>query len=202
MSHPTYKTLISYIEKQLPQAERGKVEEHLSEHCLQCSQKLTRLQAVLEAAAQDQTVAPPADVLRRAVAIHHKRPKASLKERLSVLANLQFDSRFQMSAMASRGAARTRQMLFTTEQVDIDLQMTPDGSDHNLAGQILGSDLVDKLSWAFVSLQNETGELMNSTETDPLGQFIFKQIPPGVYDLVFDLGSHDITIAGLELNND
>jgi hypothetical protein len=181
MSHPTYKTLINYIEKQLSQAERGKVEEHLSGPCLQCSQKLTRLQTALEAAAQDQTVAPPADVLRRAVAIHHKRPK---------------------SAMASRGAARTRQMLFTTEQVDIDLQMTPDGSDHNLAGQVLGTELADKLSWAFVSLQNETGDLMKSTETDPLGQFIFKQIPPGVYDLVFDLGSHDITIAGLELNND
>src|SRR5687768_8080512 len=103
MSHPTYKTLISYIEKQLPQAERGKVEEHLSEPCLQCSQKLTRLQTALEAAAQDQTVAPPAAVLRQAVALHKKQPKTSLKQHLSVLANLQFDSRFQMSAMASRG---------------------------------------------------------------------------------------------------
>src|SRR5687767_13776594 len=202
MPHPTYKTLIQYMEKQLPQDERGKVEAHLSGPCLQCNEKLTRLQAVVETAAGDRTVAPPADVLHRAIAIHQKRPKPSLKERLSVLANLQFDSRFQMSAMASRGATHTRQMLFTTEQVDIDLQMTPDGSDHNLAGQVLGSDLVDKLSWAFVSLQNETGELMKSTETDPLGQFIFRQIPPGVYDLVFDLGSHDITIAGLELNND
>src|SRR5688572_22064105 len=111
MSHPTYKTLIHYMEKQLPQAERGKVEEHLSGPCQQCSEKLARLQAVLETAVQDQTVAPPEAVLRQAVALHKKQPRASLKQHLNILAKLQFDSRFQMSAMATRGATRTRQML-------------------------------------------------------------------------------------------
>jgi hypothetical protein len=202
MPHPTYKTLISYIEDQLLDDDRSRVEAHLSASCPHCSEKIARIRAALAAAAEDRTLAPPPEVLSRAVALYQKRPKPSLRPHLRVLAKLHFDSRFQMSALATRGAGRTRQMLFTTEQVDIDLQMIQEGENHNLVGQVLGSDEADKLSEAFVSLQSEDGGLIKGIETDALGQFVFKQIPSGVYDLVLDLGSQDVAITGLELTND
>ena len=204
MTHPTYMTLIGYIENQLPESERVKLEEHFSHSCKQCSEKITLLRIALKAAAQDQTVAPPVDVLRRAVALYRKRPVNPLQPLLRVFAELQFDSRLQLSLSSVRGpgAAHTRQMLYSTQHVDIDLQITSEHGDNNLIGQILVSEKSTEKPAAFVSLHNKSGELLNGTETDALGQFSFNQISAGVYDLDFDLGSQEVAIAGLELGND
>jgi hypothetical protein len=39
-------------------------------------------------------------------------------------------------------------------------------------------------------------------ETDSFGQFAFRQVPSGIYDLVFDLGAQEVSINSLELSND
>lgn len=202
MIHPNYETLIKYVEDQLSMSDLTRTEEHLSHPCQECNNKVTQLRIVLEAVKKNKTVAPPSDVLNRAVAAFRDRPATAHRPLLRVLAELLFDSRLQLSPMGSRGAARTRQMLFTTQHVDIDLSITPEHRDHNLLGQILDREQVDAPSGAFVSLQNEIGTLLRSIETDPLGQFTFKQIPPGVYDLVIDLGSQEVAITGLEFSND
>jgi hypothetical protein len=203
MSHLTYTTLLGYIGNQLPLADRTRIEDHLfSDVCQECGHKLTRLQKVLKAVAKDHSVAPPAAVLGRAVDTYQKPPLSTRRSLSQVLAVLQFDSRLQFSQMAARGPVHTRQMLFTAEDVDIDLQVTPEDGDHNLTGQILGSEQVNPSPQAFVSLKNETDELMQGTQTDSLGQFTFRQVPPGVYHLVFDLNSQEVTITRLELVND
>jgi len=203
MSHLTYTTLLSYIGNQLPKADRAKIEEHLFSHpCPQCGNKLARLRTVLDAVTGDRSVAPPSAVLRRAFDVYQKRPVTSPQPLLQVLAILRFDSRLQLSPMLSRGATKTRQMLFTAQQVDIDLQITPEHGDHNLIGQILGSEQASELPPAFVSLKNDAGQVLKGTETDLLGQFTFRQIPSGIYNLEFELDSQEVAITGLELIND
>lgn len=203
MSHLTYTTLLSYIGNQLPKADRAKIEEHLFSHsCQRCGKNLARLRTVLEAVTEDRSVAPPPAVLRKALDIYRKRPVPSRQPLLQVLAILQFDSRLQLSPLLSRGAAKTRQMLFSAQQVDIDLQITPQDGNHSLVGQILASEQANQPSPAFVSLKNETGEVLKGTETDSRGQFAFRQVPPGIYDLVFDLDSQEVAVNSLELIND
>jgi len=203
MSHPSYEILINYLENQLPEAERSQVEKHLAQPCQTCNTKIARLRQVLAVTARDQTVAPPAEVLQRAMATYKQRAKPAQAPHLRVLAALQFDSRLQLSPAAFRGVARARQLLFSAQQVDIDLQLTPEHGEHNLAGQILGpKQEAQGQSLAFVSLQNKTGKMLKGTETDAHGQFAFKQILTGIYDLVFDLGSQEIAIIDLELGND
>jgi hypothetical protein len=202
MNHPTYETLISHIENQLPDSDRAKVEEHLSHPCQKCNDKITHLRLVLDAVAADITIAPPVSVLQRAISAYPERQVAAQRPFLSVLAELLFDSRLQLSPMASRGAARTRQMLFATQQVDIDLNITPEHSDYSVVGQILEREQTDAYPEAFVSLQNETGSVQRSIEADSLGQFTFRQIPSGVYDLMIDLGNQEVAITGLNLDND
>ncbi len=204
MAHPNYKTLLNYIENRLPQTDQAKIEEHLAHPCQQCIEKIDRLRVVLEVTRRSRTIAPPTQVLERAIDIYQKRPVTRSQPLLRVLAKLQFDSSLRPSFMPTRGGvARTRQMLFATQQVDIDLQITPERGDHNLVGQILGTQPAEKeRSPAFVSLQDQTGELMEGFETDTLGQFTFKGIPAGTYDLVFDLGNQEVVITGLEFSND
>lgn len=202
MNHPNYETLINYIEDHLPEAEQAGIDEHLSHSCQECSDKIARLRLVLAAVAEDKNATPPPGVLQRAIAAHREKTASERRPLLRVLAEMLFDSRLQLSPMATRGAAHARQMLFATPQVDIDLSVTPEHQEHHLVGQILDRAQADQYPSAFVSLQNETGSLLRSMETDSLGQFTFRQIPPGTYDLVIDLEDQEVSITGLEFSND
>lgn len=202
MTHPDYEVLVNYLENTLNPVEHAKVEEHLSVPCRACKRKVEQLRTVFHAAAADRTIAPPAEALNRAIAIYREREKARPNPILRALATLRFDSRLQFSATTSRGAARTHQMLYSAQHVDIDLKITPEHGEHNLIGQILAEEKPDRESIAFVTLQNEAGEILKGVETDSFGQFIFRQVPSGIYGLVFDLGSQEVSIASLELNND
>jgi len=202
MNHPTYENLIDYIEGRLSEIDRAQTEDHLSSPCQQCSSTVARLRTVLEAMAADQMTSPSPDVLNRAIALFQEQSAPAARSPLRILAELLFDSRLQLSPAASRGAAHARQMLFATQKVDIDLNITPEHKEHNLAGQILDREQVDEYPSAFVTLQNEAGTLMRGVEVDPLGQFTFRNVPSGVYELVADLGSQEVAITGLELGND
>ena len=203
MTHLTYTILMDYIGNKISDTDRAEVEAHLlSDACRECSGKADRLRVVLDAVIKDRSYAPPASVLRKAVNIDLKQPVSLAQPFLQMLAKLQFDSRLQLSPMQSRGVAKTRHMLFSTPQLDIDLEITPERGEHNLVGQILDSEQADEPSQAFVSLKSETGEVLQGTETDSLGQFTFQQVPPGIYDLTFDLDSQEVFISSLELVND
>jgi hypothetical protein len=201
MTHLSYEILLNYLEDQLPVEERNAVDAHLAEPCPQCDQRLALLRSVFESTAGDQTVAPSEVVLKQAVGIAQRQPSRS-KPWMRVVAALSFDSRLQLSPASMRGAGRARQMLFTTEQVDIDLQVKPAGVDHDLLGQVLGAGHSGETVFAFVSLQSSTGQPLKATETDLLGQFAFRQIPSGTYDLIFDLETQEVAVTGLEFQND
>lgn len=196
MTHPSYETLVKYIERQLNDQDREVVEKHLAASCPSCAKQLAQLRKLLDAAGSDRTSAPPASVLKQAIGLYQKRPREKGNPILRALATLTFDSRLQLSAIASRGAAHARQMLFSTQQVDIDLKITPEQDNHSLVGQVLAAEQNET---AFVSLCRTSGETLMGTETDTLGQFALKKIPSGVYDLVFDLGNQEVAIAGLEI---
>jgi hypothetical protein len=202
MAHLSDEVLIQYIEHQLSDAERADAEAHLACPCQRCNQTLRRMRQVLENTASNQTTAPPAEVLQRAIASFQQLPV--LREpRLRFLAKLLFDSQLQFSLSAVRGGTQKRQMLFSTRQVDIDLQITPKQDTHYLIGQILSTEETEEeRPAAFVRLKNDTGEFLRGTEADTLGQFSFQQVPPGTYDLVFDFDDQEIAITDLELTND
>ena len=201
MAHFKYETLFNYLENQISLEERSQLDEHVAS-CPRCSQRLVRLQKVLRSTTGDRTVAPPESVLKRAVSIAQGRREAHPhKPWMRVIAALSFDSRLQLSAASVRGVARGRQMLFTTEQVDIDLQIKPGHTDRDLMGQMLSTSSSGEVLPAFVSLQSSAGTWLRATETDSLGQFTFRQIPSGNYDLVFDLENQEVAITGLEFEN-
>lgn len=202
MTHLNYDTLLNYLENRLSAEERDQVELHLAGSCRQCDRRFAHLQTVLQSVASDRTAAPPEAVLQRAIQIGRQRKSPQRKPWERIVAGLSFDSHLQLSFAATRGVTRTRQMLFTTDQVDIDLQIKPGRTDSDLLGQMLSTQRPVDVAPAFVSLQSNTGGLLRATETDSLGQFAFRQIPPGTYDLIFDLENQEVAITGLEFKND
>lgn len=202
MAHFKYETLLNYFEEQLSAEERSQIDAHMLS-CQRCTRRFALLRKVFQSVAGDRTVAPPESVLKQAVEIGHgRRAPSPHKPWMRVIAALNFDSRLQPSAAATRGAARGRQMLFSTEQVDIDLQIRPGRTDSDLLGQMLSTQRSGEILPAFVSLQSSAGALLRATETDSLGQFAIRQIPSGSYDLIFDLDDQEVAITGLEFEND
>ena len=201
MAHLKYETLLNYLENRLSVEERSEVDAHLVGPCQQCDRRLILLRAVLDSVTNDRTVAPPTAVLKQAVELRQGRyPQPKFWNR--VVAVLSFDSHLQLSSTATRGGnTRARQMLFTAEQVDIDLKIKPGREDHELLGQVLDIRQSTGFLPAFVSLQNNEGQ-QRATETDSLGQFAFHGITSGTYDLVFDLDDQEIAITGLEFQDE
>jgi hypothetical protein len=202
MAHLTYEILLNYLDGRLSAEERSAAEAHLSGPCEACQRRHILLQTALHAAAQDHTTPPPVSVLKQAMDIpltHSKTTQTGLLTRL--MAVLTFDSHLQLSPALTRGAARERQMLFSADQMDIDLQIKPVREGHDLIGQIL-TETASGNAHAFVSLQKNTGQLLKATEADLKGQFFFRGIPAGVYDLMFDLEHQEVAVMGVEVSND
>lgn len=203
MNHPTYQTLINYYENNLPEVEQVKVKKHLAQPCEQCGAKINHLRSVFSITATDRTIAPPAAVLQQAVALFQKRGPAPATPLQRILAALQFDSRMQLSPAAFRGIARSRQLLYSAQDIDIDLQLTPEQGGQNLIGQIITpSQEWESHTHAFVCLEDQSSNLLYGTETDSQGQFSFRQIEPGNYNLVLATANQEIAILDLAITND
>ena len=202
MTHLTYETLVNYLEERLSVEERRSVDAHLASTCEACGRHLALLRKVFDTVNSDHTTPPPASVLKRAIDIPLTNPKSPQPGTLQrLIAALSFDSHLQLSSALTRGASRERQMLFSAENMDIDLKITPARGNHDLLGQVMGEQAGNVAS-AFVSLQSNSGQILRATETDSLGQFAFREISSGVYDLIFDLQTQEIAVNGLEVGND
>ena len=203
MAHLNYETLLNYLQNQSSTEERKEVEAHLGESCQECNRRLTLLKRVLQVTANDHTVAPQEVVLKKAIKTgSNGRHPSHTRFLAGVIATLSFDSSLQLSAATTRGTSRARQMLFTTDQLDIDLKIKRGKEDHELFGQVLGMQNSEEAVSAFVSLQSNAGQPLKATETNSEGQFTFREIPSGTYDLVFDLEDQQVTIQRLELKDE
>ncbi|HEY4687817.1 MAG TPA: hypothetical protein VIK33_00785 [Anaerolineae bacterium] len=148
---------------------------------------------------QDETVAPPENVIRRVIAAF--RPPPSVSSLRRIVASLLFDNFRQAPLAAVRGAAQPRQLLFSVEGLDIDVQITSERDGATLIGQALDRDRVALEPRPFVRLYR-SGEVLDASESDSHGQFAFRAVPPGAYNLGIELGSTEIVLDGIELAND
>jgi hypothetical protein len=199
MIHPTFSSLLAYSENALPPETAAEIEAHLAAPCAHCQTDLARVRAVLDALVrQNKTVAPPATIVRRAIAAFQPRPSPA--QQLRTIADLIFDSFRQAPLAAVRGAAQSRQMLFTAEGLDIDLHITAEPDNVTLMGQVLGARTFDAQSSPFVRLYH-AGDVLDAARADALGQFAFRAVPAGLYDLGVEVEAREIIIEGLELGD-
>ncbi len=207
--HIPFATLVDYQDQTLSLSEREAVEQHLAEPCPVCQKNLAHATELLAAFAQpDRTVTPPEDVVQRAVAAFTNRSRAvgAFPEHPSmsfprIIASLLFDNFRQAPLAAVRGAARSRQLLFTAGDVDVDVQITTERHGSTLLGQVLNSQ-TDEIDQTPIVRLYRGGEVLRTSAPDDQGQFAFRAIVPGVYDLGVMLSQGEIVLEGLELTYD
>ncbi|HSD85461.1 MAG TPA: hypothetical protein VLG46_16485 [Anaerolineae bacterium] len=208
--HIPFAILIEYQERTLSISEQEAVEAHLAEPCPMCQKNLQHAAELLATFAQpDETVAPPEAVVERAVGAFPNRSQVvgafpsrpSIVSLPRIIASLLFDNFKQAPLAAVRGAARSRQLLFTAGEMDIDLQITSERHEATLLGQVLNNQPTERALSPTVRLYRG-GEVIHTSAPDEQGQFAFRAVVPGVYDLGVMLAQQEIMLEGLELKYD
>ena len=164
---------------------------------------INNMENLLKNANRESLSAPEQTLIDR-VTTAFRRRQARQTERPSSGARLKFDNWTQAPALGMRGAAaRERQLLFSEEAFDLDLQIVKDAEDitFTVRGQLLQTDEI------YPNTQLEGIELrLNQTDgseslrvTDEYGRFHFSYCSPGEYTLQVMLDDRDIILKPLAI---
>ncbi len=193
--HIPFAELADLAEKRASAEKQTSSQAHMST-CAACAQQLDRLQQVLTLMRTDTAADAPRDVLAFAVNIFTARKDShqpSLLRRL--VAALSFDSSSDlMPAFGVRsGQAISRQLLYSAEETDIDLRITPQDQGWIVAGQVLGGECVGG------RIEIEGEDELTTAELNELCEFALPPLAAGTYKLRLRLGNSEIEIPQLEL---
>ncbi len=194
MRHPSVETLIGQIENTGSAAALATTTKHLSA-CLPCQDKSGELSELLQFLHSDSQNEPPAEVLEWGTQLFQPvfQPAESESSKVLRIAKLVFDSFEQPTPVGVRyvGSA-PRQLLFRTGKVDIDVRVESGDDRVSLAGQVL-SESERFFENAPVRLESH-GVVRYQTQTNPVGEFLFDQVPHDTYHLSMDLPDGQVTL--------
>ena len=192
--HISFTELADFADEQLPAS--AETLEHLAT-CSRCSKELQTLRQTVALMRSDNTEDAPAELLRytknllRAQGITRK---PSLVGR--VLALLTFDSLTMAPGFGLRsGAGVGRQLIYSSDMADIDLRVSPQSGEWEIAGQILGS------SHSEGEVNLESDDFSASAKLNDLSEFAFQSVPRGTYKMFVHLPDVEIETPPLELGH-
>lgn len=204
MTCPGFQQLLDYVDGRLDRAAADAVSAHLSLGCNQCEAGSAWYLQVKLVAASDNSIEPPAWVLKRALRVFDApRVRTSMAGKVGrVVASLVFDSLGQPALAGARSSgAEGRQLLYRGEDYSIDVHVSPsDQSRAELTGQILreGESMFESVSGLQLDLIRHGGKTV-STVTNGRGEFTIGGVDFGSYDLRVDVNEATITIVGLPI---
>ena len=172
----------------------ARMQEHLSA-CAQCSKELNELRRTIGLMRSDSAEDAPPELVASAKRIFRgPTVRRVLSPLARIVASLDFDSLTDKPAFGLRSSISTgRQLLYSTEIADIDLRVSAQSGEWELAGQVL----CPSQSEGQVSLESDT--LSAASELNELSEFIFKEVPSGTYKLLVRLTEVEIEIPPLQL---
>ena len=190
--HIPFGQLIDLVEGCLSPDEQTEMQAHTSA-CSRCAAQLAWLERVIGLMRTNDYEEPPARVaagISRVFGSYSPSP-SSLRQR--IMAVLRFDSaQLPLSVGRRSGSSTERQLLFTAENLDLEVQITQSGSLWEVSGQVLNAD-----ARGLAELHGSAGEVRATL--NEVGEFLLTPVPPGWYALILQLTTAEIEIPGLEI---
>ena len=189
--HISFDRLVDLAEGHLFPDERIQMQAHTSA-CSRCTTQLAWLERVIGLMRANDYEEPPDRVaadISRVFSSYSPAPSASLRRR--IIAVLRFDSaQLPLSVGRRSGTSTDRQLLFTAETLDLEVQITQSGSLWEVSGQVLNAD-----ARGLAELRGSAGAVQATL--NEVGEFLLTPVPPGQYTLILQLTTAEIEIPGL-----
>jgi hypothetical protein len=159
---------------------------HLTE-CSHCSTQLETLRQTTGLMRSDVIESAPAELVKYAKNIFRQRAAYPGPSALSrIVAALTFDSFTAAPAHGLRSQAGGRQLVYSTDTIDIDVRVSAENEEWQIAGQVPGSFCAS----GKVTLENDS--FSATSKLSELCEFSFNSVPEGTYRLSVQLP--DVTI--------
>ncbi len=200
MDCPRFVDLVDLVEDKLSAADRQKIEAHMVDGCPRCTESVAWLRQMLPRLAAIDAPMPPAAVLSRAKGIFADQ-RRKLPNRERQLAFLRFDSSQRRLAAGLRQTGRvSQQLLYGVDTMDVDIQVErAAGQTWRLIGQLMSTvDRREQIVGAQVALRNAERVVLGEV-VDDWGEFVIRNVAPGLYDLEISLVDRDIVIRNLRV---
>jgi len=174
----------------------AKTLQHLAT-CSHCAKELQSLRQAIGWMRIDDVENAPASLIENAKAMFRGRGANREPSRLArVLAALTFDSHTAKPAFGLRSTTTPeRQLVYSTEMADIDLRVSPQSGEWEIAGQILGA------SQSGGKVKLESDSFSASADLNELAEFSFQSVPSGIYSMFAHLPELEIEIPPLQLGH-
>jgi hypothetical protein len=188
-------TELADVADELSQPAAGTL-QHLAT-CSHCAKELHTLRQAIGLMRIDDVENAPASLIKSAKDMFRGRGANREPSRLArVLAALTFDSLTAKPAYGLRsGATAGRQLVYATELADIDLRVSQQSGEWEIAGQILGASE----SRGKVNLKSDS--FSASADLNELAEFGFQSVPSGIYTMFVHLPELEIEIPPLQLGH-
>ena len=167
---------------------------HLAE-CSHCSDQLQTIRQTTSLMRSDVIETTPADLVKYAKGIFrqhvaHRKPSTLSR----IVAALTFDSLTAAPAYGLRSQPGVgRQLVYSTETIDIDVRVSAEDDEWQIAGQVPGS------LGASGEVTLKSDSFSATTKLTELCEFSFSSVPEGTYKLSFQLPGMTIETPPLEL---
>jgi len=174
------------------QRDDDRVTSHLGQ-CARCREEHGRLAATIELMRSDTSKDAPRDLIAYAINTFKTRAaQPSLLRR--IIGVLSFDSRTTAPAFGLRSAQATaQQLVYTADDVDVDLRLAPEGEDWVVSGQLLGADCTG----GKIVVSNDQND--SSAELNDSCEFKLSPVPAGLYRMTIRLSGKEIEITEIQL---
>src|ERR1043165_2786715 len=188
-------TELADVADELSQPAAGTL-QHLAT-CSHCAKELHTLRQAIGLMRIDDVENAPASLIKSAKDMFRGRGANREPSRVArVLAALTFDSLTAKPAYGLRsGATAGRQLVYATELADIDLRVSQQSGEWEIAGQILGASE----SRGKVNLKSDS--FSASADLNELAEFGFQSVPSGIYTMFVHLPELEIEIPPLQLGH-
>ena len=189
-THIPVETLADIADERATSEVRKAAMSHISA-CSTCLDMLHRIQQLILMMKSDNTIDAPRDVLASAINIFSREKPLPLRR---IIALLTFDSYKAGPAFGVRSLrTASRQMLYSAEDIDLELRVTVQNDECILAGQIIG----EGCAGADIEVAGEAGR--STASLNEMCEFTLQPIPAGNYSLTVRMLDREIEIPELEL---
>ena len=163
--------------------------------CSECSTLLQSVKQTIGLMRSDTTEDAPAELVQYAKKIFREQvvPRGPSLLKL-IIAGLTFDSLTNAPAFGLRSQTNAgRQLIYSTETADIDVRVSPENDEWQIAGQLLGEDCPGG------DVELEGDDFSASAELNELCEFSFGSVPAGAYKISIRTSDQLIETPRLDL---